>query len=344
MILTLGKIAEICDGAVEEQWAKVQIEGVSTDTRTLKPGELFVALQGEWQDGHDFVPQAFEAGAAGVLVARPLPAVSSRPLVVVDDTLVAYGKLAAHHRAGLDVTIAAVTGSSGKTTTKNLVGAVLRQVGPTLIAPGTENNEIGVPRALLRLNEKHQFCALEMAMRGPGEIAYLAQLARPQIGVITNVGDAHIGRLGSREKAAQAKAELLTELPDDGVAVLNADDFFFGLLSEMTSCPIISFGLDNEADVTATELRPRGLQGTDFTLRAPCGQITVSLKLPGRHNVHNALAGAVAGVAVGASAAQSFCGRLVALWSSMMPTMPIRIPWQPHCKCWLLPRGVRSQC
>jgi UDP-N-acetylmuramoyl-tripeptide--D-alanyl-D-alanine ligase len=315
--LTLGEIAAICGGTVSEEWAQVTASGVTTDTRSLQRRQLFVALKGERHDGHEWVREALAAGAAGVVISRSVNGLRELPTVLVRDTLEAYGQLAAHHRAQLGVRVVGVTGSSGKTTTKNAVGAVLARVGPTRTAPGTENNEIGVPRFLLSLEEGDRFAVVEMAMRGPGEIGYLARLARPQIGVITNIGEAHVGRLGGRERLAQAKAELLAELPTDGVAVLNADDFFFGLLSEMAPCPIISFGLGAEADVTALEVRPDGLQGMRFTLQREDGAIEVALRLPGRHNVANALAAAAVGLAVGATLEQTREGLEVAAAEQM---------------------------
>ncbi len=325
MQLTLDEVANICDGVVDARWRDIEIAGVSTDTRTIKPGELFVALVGEHHDGHDFVPEAFERQAAAAMVTGSAPAWGDRPLVVVQDTLLAYGKIAAYHRDRFDVTIAAITGSSGKTTTKNLAGAVLAMLGTTLVAPGTENNEIGVPRVLLRLTESHRFCVVEMAMRGCGEIAYLAGLVRPRIGVITNVGQAHIGRLGSRRELARAKAELLAKLPAGGVAVLNADDFFFDYMAETAPCRILSFALQAEADVTAEHLRPRGLAGTDFLLKTPSGHVEIRLRLPGLHNVSNALAAAAVGVAAGARVEQIKAG-LEAVAPEQMRTQVIHAP------------------
>ena len=298
--MTLGEIAEVCGGEVGEDWASAVATGVSTDTREVQPGELFVALTGARHNGHDFVGEAFERGAVGAVVARGKRGVvvGRQPLVTVDDTLVALGKIASRHRSKFNVAITAVSGSTGKTTTKNMLGGILAQSGPTLAAPGTYNNEIGVPKALLSLSAEHRFCVLEFAMRGPGEIAYLAKLAEPQVGVITNVGQSHVGRLGSREAIAQVKAELLQHLPADGAAVLNAGGFFFQVFAEMAPCDVISFGLGADADVRAVNVGPAGLDGMDFVLAAADREVPVHLQVLGQHNVMNALAAAAAALAL----------------------------------------------
>jgi UDP-N-acetylmuramoyl-tripeptide--D-alanyl-D-alanine ligase len=279
--------------------------GVCTDSRRVQPGDLFFALRGENHDGHDYVAAALAAGALAAVVARrPEEVPPEAPLIVVADPLRAYGRLARWWREQSPARVLAVTGSTGKTGTKAFLAAILSRLGPILTAPGTENNEIGVPRALLQLTPEHRYCVLEFGMRGPGEIAYLAEIARPEIGVITNIGTSHLGRLGGREAIAQAKAELLVALPAEGRAVLNADDFFYGLLCEMAPCPVVSFGLAAEAQVRAEALVLRGLEGSDFTLCLAGEKLPVSLALPGRHHVLNALAAAAAAWAGGASPEQ----------------------------------------
>ena len=300
--LTPAQIADTCHGTLHGGDPHAAVSGIVTDSRTLEPGEAFVALKGETHDGHDYVADACRRGAAAVIVSRPVEVSCGH--ILVDDTLLAYGRLGALARAESRATVTAVTGSAGKTTTKDMLGAIASLDAPTLTAPGTENNEIGVPRALLGLSAEHRFCVLELAMRGPGEIAYLAQLCRPHIGVITNIGEAHVGRLGSREAIAKAKAELLAALPPDGHAVLNADDFFFGLHKEMAPCPVASFGLgarppEVERHVAAEDVRARGIEPARFTLRVDGRHASVALQLPGRHNVSNALAAATAAVCAG---------------------------------------------
>ena len=206
---TLGEVAAACEGRIDDRWTGTQVSGVSTDTRELATGELFVALTGEQHDGHDFLEAARDSGAVAALVSDPTRVPTGLPAVIVPDTLQALGALAAWHRARMNARVAAITGSTGKTSTKDMLGAIMRGAGPSVVAAGTQNNEIGVPLTLLRLAPHDAFCVLELAMRGPGEIDYLAAIAQPQVGVITNIGQSHVGRLGSREAIAQVKAELL---------------------------------------------------------------------------------------------------------------------------------------
>ncbi len=282
-------------GRLEGAGGDLAASVVSTDSRTIRPGGLFVALPGERFDGHNFVGEAMAAGAmAAVVSKKPSPLPAGSPLIYVEDTLKAYGQLGAWVRGHFAPTVIGVTGSAGKTTTKDMIATILQLHGPTLAATQTENNEIGVPRTLLELTEQHQYCVLEMAMRGRHEIEYLAQISSPHIGVITNIGKTHLGRLGSQQAIAQAKAELLNSLPADGVAVLNADDFYFEVLAQMATCRVISFGMNAQAQVRVADVNLRGLEGSEFTLRLGPEAIEVSLQLPGEHNVLNATSAAAA--------------------------------------------------
>ena len=304
MRITLKQVVEATGGGLRGGDGTLEISGVSTDSRTLQPAELFVALPGERFDGHDFVPEAFACRAAAAVVERELPELSAdQPLVIVEDALRAYGQLAGWYRNQFDVTVVAVTGSVGKTTTKNMIGSILARHGPTLVAPGNLNNEVGVPRVLLSLTAQHQYCVAELAMRGPGEIGYLARMASPQVGVITNVGETHLGLLGSRDAIAQAKAELLEALPDEGRAVLNADDFYYDLFAELSSCPTVSCGQVPQADVRIEDVKLRGLGGAEFVLQIGTESVPVQISLPGKHNVANAAAAAAAAWAVTGSTA-----------------------------------------
>lgn len=291
---TLGEVAEACSGEVDAGWAEVRFTGVSTDTRDLAAGELFVALAGPHHDAHDFLADAARAGAAAAVTSRREAAPEGPPVVIVPDTLVALGCLAALHRSRSSARIVAVTGSTGKTTTKEMLGGILTLAAPTLVAEGTQNNEIGVPLTLLRLAPEHRFGVLELAMRGPGEIDYLARMVAPDVGVITNIGQSHVGRLGTREAIAQVKAELLAHIRGDGPAVLNADDFFFSVLSAMARGPVVSFGLSPDAQFRAEDIVEEGLEGVRFRLMTPTGEREVRLSVPGRHNVLDALAAAAA--------------------------------------------------
>ncbi len=302
--MSLQQVADACAGSVAAKHAALLATGVSTDTRDLVRGDLFVALKGVNHNGHDYVGAAFDAGAAAALVSDPRAVPEGRPAVVAADTLVAFGRIASAHRLAQKAIVAAITGSVAKTTTKGMLSSVMAGVGETLSAPGTHNNEIGVPQTLVRLCGAHRFCVLELAMRGPGEIAYLAEIVRPDVGVITNIGESHVGRLGSRDAIARAKAELLDWLPEDGVAVLNADDFFFPLFRELAECKVASFGMLPPADFHPADVVSRGLEGASFTLVSPIGTAPVTLSVPGLHNVANSLASAAAAHAMGAGLQQ----------------------------------------
>lgn len=276
--------------------------GVSTDSRTLAPGQLFVALRGERHDGHDFVRHAAEQSAGGVMVSRPMADLPDDLCVIqVADTLRALGAMAESRLRSLSPLVVAITGSTGKTTTKEMTAEILAQSRPVLRTPESYNNEVGVPMAALELNSHHRAAVFELAMRGPGEIAYLARLLRPKVALITNTGLSHLGRLGSQRAIAEAKAELLAEIAADGTAVLNADDESFGFLKEKSRAPVRSFGLSREADVRAEKVTGDPVTGLDFLLAAPEGNIRVGLSLPGRHQVMNALAAAAAALAAGGS-------------------------------------------
>lgn len=298
---TLGEVAAACAGTVDDRWEDVSVSGVSTDTRELAPGEIFVALAGQTHDGHEFLAAAREAGAAAAVVSDPEQAPPDLPVVVVEDTLEGLGLLAAWHRAQMPARVAAITGSTGKTSTKDMLGQIVRRLGPAVVAEGTHNNEIGVPLTLLRLSPEDRFCVLELAMRAPGEIGYLAEIARPDVGVITNIGQSHVGRLGSREAIAQTKAELLEHLPTDGVAVINADDFFFSVFCAMSEAPVVSFGIEANADFRAVDIDDGEVDRVSFRMVTPVGEANVRMRVPGRHNVMNALAAAAAATQLSAT-------------------------------------------
>ena len=284
------------------------LHGVSTDTRTITPGALFVALRGESFDGHSFVGQAFSRGAGAALVAREVEAAG--PLIVVADTLIALGALAKAHRlarrspseggAAQAVTVLAITGSTGKTTTKEMIASILAQGWRTAKTPGNFNNEIGVPLALLGLESSHRAAVIELAMRGRGQIAYLADMARPQIGVITNIGFSHLELLGSREAIAETKAELLQALPADGAAVLNADNEFFPFLKARSPARVISIGQHPDADVRVGDVVIGEDGGVSARLKGWWGEEQVHLRAAGRHQALNAAAAAAAAMAAGA--------------------------------------------
>ena len=323
--LTLNEVADVCNAQTVGISEDSVIRGVSTDTRALAPGELFFALEGETHDGHDYLTQALEAGAVAAVVSQPAAVPEGLPAIIVDDTEIALGRIAAAHRSRMGAKIAAITGSTGKTTTKDMLGDIMSLAGPAVVAHGTQNNEIGVPLTLLRLTSEHEFGVLELAMRGPGEIDYLAEMVLPDVGVITNIGQSHVGRLGSREAIAQAKAELLEHLSGDGAAVLNADDFFFSVFTAMTECDVISFGIAADADFHAREIDDARLDGVSFELVTPSAEAKVTMQVPGRHNVLNALAAAAAASRLGASLEKVVAG-LESYQGSAMRTQRVTGP------------------
>lgn len=299
-MMQMSELAQSVQGQIQGE--NVLFTSVSTDTREMKPGSLFVALSGPNFDGNRFVGAAAANGAVGALV-RKGSSVESLPLVAVEDTRIALGSLAAHWRKKHNATIFGVTGSNGKTTVKEMLDAIEAVECVGIATEGNFNNDIGMPLTLLRLRKGDQYAVLEMGMNHAGEIAYLTEIAQPDVVVINNAAGAHLEGLGSIENVARAKGEILQGLSDNGVAVLNADDAFFPLWKEMAgSHQIISFGMKKPADVSATaEL---GLLGSRLMITAPEGSVEVQLPLAGRHNVMNALAATAAAVAGGANLSQ----------------------------------------
>jgi len=272
---------------------------VTVDSRTVGPGDLFVALPGERVDGHDFLGAAAAAGAVAAITTRPDPAL---PTVVVDDPVAALGRLAAavHARlAAAGLQTIGLTGSSGKTSTKDLLGQVLATAGPTVSPPGSYNNDIGLPLTVLSADEDTRFLVLEMGSRGPGHIARLCRVARPEVGVVLNVGSAHLGEFGSAEVIAQAKGELVEALPQHGTAVLNADDPRVLGMAPRTRARVVTTGRAVDADVRATGVVLNDEGRAHFTLRVSGEMHSVGLQVVGEHQVANALSAAGAALAVG---------------------------------------------
>jgi len=285
----------IHDAVLEKGSSQVEITGVSIDSRKVKPGDLFFAFSGEHVDGHDFIEDAFQRGAAAAVISHPVDCQQDKPMIRVSDPLQALQALARGYRSLFDIPVVAVTGSTGKTTTKDLIAGVLGRKMAVIKTVGNYNNELGLPLTLLNLDDRHQAAVLEMAMRGPGQIAELCEISHPQVGVITNIGKTHLELLGSQEAIAEAKGELLTALPTDGCAVLNADDPWQVKLASRVKGEVIYYGIDNKCQVRATDIRLRGLEGVDFKLHIPSGEADCFLPLPGAHNVANALAAAAVG-------------------------------------------------
>ncbi|MET9680825.1 UDP-N-acetylmuramoyl-tripeptide--D-alanyl-D-alanine ligase [Streptomyces coeruleorubidus] len=298
--LSLAEIAEVVGGQTYDiPDPAVQVTGpVVRDSREAGPGSLFVAFAGERVDGHDFAAAVVEAGAVAVLGTRPVGV----PAIVVDDVQAALGALARHVVRRLGATLVALTGSAGKTSTKDLIAQVLQRKAPTVFTPGSLNNEIGLPLTALSATEETRFLVLEMGARGIGHISYLAGLTPPKIGLVLNVGSAHIGEFGGREQIAQAKGELVEALPEDGTAVLNADDPYVRAMATRTKAKVIFFGESDEADVRAENVRLTDTGQPAFRLHTPSGASDVTMRLYGEHHVSNALAAAAVAHELGMSA------------------------------------------
>ncbi|MCC3702648.1 UDP-N-acetylmuramoyl-tripeptide--D-alanyl-D-alanine ligase [Rouxiella badensis] len=278
-----------------------QIDAVTTDTRQITPGCLFIALKGENFDAHDFAADAVKAGAAALIVSKRLPV--EAPQLVVADTRIALGKLGAWVRQQVPARVVALTGSSGKTSVKEMTAAILRQCGNVLYTAGNFNNDIGAPLTLLRLTPEHDFAVVELGANHQGEIAYTTDLTRPQTALINNLSAAHLEGFGSLAGVAKAKGEIFDGLPADGIAIINADSNDWphwqariGNKTVWRFSPDAAEGVDFYAsNVTVNAFN------TTFTLHSPQGQIDISLPLPGRHNVANALAAAALALSVGAT-------------------------------------------
>jgi UDP-N-acetylmuramoyl-tripeptide--D-alanyl-D-alanine ligase len=289
-------------GGGELTGADREYSGVSSDTRTLKAGELFVALRGPRFNANEFVGAAEAAGASGAVVDTRVD--RSIPQIVVKDTLEALQKSSAAWRAQFVIPVIGVAGSNGKTTCKEMTAAILSRAGATLHTRGSLNNHIGVPLTLHRLDPAHRFAVIEIGTNHSGEVDALCKLARPTVGLITNAGAEHLEGFGTVEGAARAEGEMIAGLDATQTAVINADDEFAALWRGMTRARLVTFGVDNPADYTATDVHTAiGDAGfvTRFRLRAPQGTQDIELNLAGRHNVLNALCAAAAACAAGAT-------------------------------------------
>lgn len=328
-MLTIEEVVGAVEGAViGSPSGGGTLTAVTVDSRQVTPGALFVALKGQKHDGHDYVLEAFVRGARAALVERvpevgtATEATGALPLIRVADSLAALQKLAAYWRERLAIPVVGVTGSVGKTTTKEVVAGLLGRRFQVLKSEGNLNTEVGLPLTLLRATPHHQVVVVEMGMYALGEIRALARVARPEIGVVTNVGPTHLERLGSIERIAEAKGELVEELPETGVAVLNFDDQRVKEMASRTRARVAYYGLDPQADFWADSVQSRGLQGIEFDLRHHHGPscrplsasrpswetaqgaeqwVHVRMPLLGLHSVHAALAAAAVGHQMGMS-------------------------------------------
>ncbi|MGB8996183.1 MAG: UDP-N-acetylmuramoyl-tripeptide--D-alanyl-D-alanine ligase [Pseudonocardiaceae bacterium] len=323
--LTLAEVADAVGGVLHSATGtEVVTGGVEFDSRRVGPGGLFIAVPGERVDGHDFAAAAVAAGAVGVLAGRPVGVASVlAPRSAIGSRSACYALAADTDGAGAAVLAAlaalartvvrtlsqsglqviGVTGSSGKTSTKDIVAALLVPLGPTVAPPGSFNNEIGHPWTALRADAATRHLVLELSARACGQIAALCQVAPPSIGVVLNVGSAHLSEFGSRDAVAAAKGELVEALPATGIAVLNADDPVVAAMDRRTTARVVRFGQSPSAQVRATQLAVDGRGCSSFRLITPTGEVRVALTVPGEHQVSNALAGAAVALELGATPA-----------------------------------------
>ena len=316
--LTAAELVAITGGTVLARSDR-PIRGGAVDSRLVEPGNLFVALPGERTDGHRFVGAALAAGAAAALVTRPSEpadlAGRDATIVLVDDPLRALQAVASAWRARFDPLVVGITGSIAKTSTKEAVAAVLGAAMPTLRNEGNLNNEIGLPLTILRLRSEHRAAVLEMGMYVGGEIADLARIGRPEIGVVTAVQAVHLSRIGTIEAVERAKGELIEALPADGVAVLNADDERVRRMASRTQAQVTTYGFAADADVRAIQIRSLGVEGMRFDLRTHAGRRKVDIPTLGHLSVHNALAASAVGLAAGL-ALDTIVAALAGGWSA----------------------------
>ncbi len=322
--LTLAEIAKAVGGRLHNADGTEVVTGsVEFDSRKLGPGSLFVAVPGERVDGHDFAAAAVRAGAVGVLAAREVPAPAvlvpplefhgSRAFVLAGDTdgagaavlagLAAVARTVADRLLPHGLTVVGVTGSSGKTSTKDLIAGLLARLGPTVAPPGSFNNELGHPWTVLRADEHTRHLVLELSARGPGHIAALCAVAPPRIGAVLNVGSAHLGEFGSRAAIAKTKGELVEALPSDGLAVLNADDPLVAAMVDRTNARVVFVGEAANADIRAVDVRLDDQVRAGFRLVTPSGDADVRLAVHGAHQVGNALTAAAVALELGMSVA-----------------------------------------
>lgn len=299
--LTLAEIIQVT-GAETNSDAEIFFENVTTDSRKITSGALFIALKGENFNGENFAAEALKKGAAAVIVSKTAQEISGGVVLKVDDTLTAYRQIAGSWRNRFDIPVVAVTGSNGKTTTKDLTAAALSGLGHVQKTSGNFNNEVGVPMTLLELNEKHNAAVVEIGMRGLGQIESLAQVVRPTIGIVTNVSEAHIEILGSMENIALAKSEMVSAIQSGGTIILNADNRYTAEMKNLAGegVRVLTYSLEGNADFVATDVLIDSVS-TEFVLNFSGKKYDFEIPMLGRHNVSNALAAIAAGYAVGLS-------------------------------------------
>jgi len=318
--MSTTQAADSVHGRLHGPGADVEFDGVGTDTRSLQPGQLFIALRGPNFDGHDFAAQAAQRGAAALMVDTPQPL--DLPQIVVDDTQQGLARLAAAWRGRFEIPLVAITGSNGKTTVKEMLAAIFAQSGPVCATRGNLNNEIGVPLTLLGLEQCHHAAVIEQGASKPGDIAYLTRISAPTVALVTNAGGAHLEGFGDLDTVARTKGEIFEHLPAGGTAVINADDPYAAQWrARCGDVDVVSFGLnarqDERPDVW-TQWQANG----PLHIHTPRGELSVQLALAGRHNAANALAATAAALAAGVDLAQIGAGL-----QGLQP-VPGRLQWK----------------
>lgn len=302
--ITLSDLARWTGGRVVRGSADQTVQSISTDSRTVHPGACFVALVGERFDGHDFALEAAKKGASAVVVSRQRVSLRAAlpetvGVIAVADTTRALMQIAGGYRRRFSIPVVAVTGSNGKTSTKDMIAAVLARRHRVLATQKNYNNEVGLSLTLLQLESSHGVAVVELGMRAKGEIAALARAAAPSIGVVTNVGPVHIEKLGSLEEIASAKAELVEALPEEGVAFLNVDDDRVRAMSRRTRARVVTYGVGPGAAARAINVESMGLEGSRFDLLFRGDRLALTIPVPGQHQVMNAVAAAAVGLTLG---------------------------------------------
>lgn len=296
----LKQIALWCGGELDPQYHEIEVAGVSTDSREVKPGQLFVPLAGARVDGHNFIRRAMENGAVAVLNAKQ-PAPSGIPMIQVEDTLLAFGAIAAGYRASMPAQVLAITGSVGKTTTKEMLAAILQRQFRTVWTEGNHNNNLGLPMSVMDMEADTEIAVLELGMNHFGEMSYLTKIARPNMAIFTNIGTMHIEHLGSREGILRAKMEILEGMNDDAVVVMNGDEPLLWNLRDTMRFRHYYFGIENiSCDVRAVNIRTDD-SGVRFDVAAFGKEFEVFVPANGQHTVYNALAAVTAAMLSGAT-------------------------------------------